>query len=84
MLTSLRQQAWRRINVTFPERQIYIRSDGRVQFFTFDPMMQAILAVPVSCSSAGGIHSVNVIFKRTARRQAEMHADRRRCAGASN
>jgi len=36
--------SWRRINVTFPERQIYIRSDGRVQFFTFDPMMQAILA----------------------------------------
>jgi murein DD-endopeptidase MepM/ murein hydrolase activator NlpD len=64
MLDSLRQQAWRRINVTFPQRQIYIRSDGRVQFFTFDPMMQVILA------GAGllflgwvAFTSVNVIFK---------------------
>ena len=64
MMTSLRQQAWRRLDVTFPERQIYIRSDGRVQFFTFDPIMQVILA------GAGllflgwvAFTSVNVIFK---------------------
>ena len=64
MLDQLRERAWKQINVTFPERQIYIRSDGRVQFFTFDPMMQAVFA-------AGGIlllgwvafSSVNVIFK---------------------
>ena len=34
---SLLQRAWAWIHQTFPERQIYIRSDGRVQFFTFGP-----------------------------------------------
>ena len=34
-MDSLRQRAWSRVNLLFPERQIYIRSDGRVQFFTF-------------------------------------------------
>jgi murein DD-endopeptidase MepM/ murein hydrolase activator NlpD len=64
MLYALRQKAWRQINHTFPERQIYIRSDGRVQFFTFDPLMQVI------CAGAGivvlgwvAFTSVNVIFK---------------------
>ena len=64
MMNSLRQRAWRRVNHTFPERQIYIRSDGRVQFFTFSSRMQAALA------AAGLIFlgwvaftSVNVIFK---------------------
>src|SRR3954462_14282894 len=64
MMESLRQRAWRRVTVIFPERQIYIRSDGRVQFFAFSSQMQAILA-------AGGLlflgwvafTSVNVIFK---------------------
>jgi murein DD-endopeptidase MepM/ murein hydrolase activator NlpD len=64
MIRTLQQRAWRHISVIFPERQIYIRSDGRVQFFTFDPMMQAI------CAGAGlvvlgwvAFTSVNVIFK---------------------
>src|SRR4051812_13109745 len=64
MMESLRQRAWGRLTVIFPERQIYIRSDGRVQFFAFSSQMQAILA-------AGGLlflgwvafTSVNVIFK---------------------
>src|ERR1044071_8119883 len=36
--------AWLWIHATFPERPIYIRSDGRVQFFTFGPSLQATLA----------------------------------------
>ena len=38
------ERAWAWIHATFPERQIYIRSDGRVQFFTFGPTLQATLA----------------------------------------
>ena len=34
---SFLERAWAWIHATFPERQIYIRSDGRVQFFTFGP-----------------------------------------------
>jgi len=64
MMESLRQRAWGRLSVIFPERQIYIRSDGRVQFFTFSTQLQTILA-------GGGLlflgwvafTSVNVIFK---------------------
>jgi murein DD-endopeptidase MepM/ murein hydrolase activator NlpD len=60
----LRQRAWRRISHIFPERQIYIRSDGRVQFFTFDSKMQAILAaVCVLFLGWVAFTSVNVIFK---------------------
>ena len=44
MMESLRQRAWGRLTVIFPERQIYIRSDGRVQFFAFTSQMQTILA----------------------------------------
>ncbi len=64
MLQKLRQDAWSYIEQTFPERQVYVRSDGRVQFFTFDPTMQAI------CAGAGllvlgwvAFSSVNVLFK---------------------
>ncbi|HXI99759.1 MAG TPA: M23 family metallopeptidase [Micropepsaceae bacterium] len=60
----LRQRAWRRISHFFPERQIYIRSDGRVQFFTFDSRMQAILAgVCILFLGWVAFTSVNVIFK---------------------
>jgi murein DD-endopeptidase MepM/ murein hydrolase activator NlpD len=60
----LRQRAWRRISHTFPERQIYIRSEGRVQFFTFSSQMQALLAF-VCVLSLGWVAftSVNVLFK---------------------
>ena len=64
MMTSLRQRAWRRVSVIFPERQIYIRSDGRVQFFTFSSQMQAVLAgVLLFCLGWVAFTSVNVIFK---------------------
>ena len=35
------ERAWKWIHATFPERQIYIRSDGRVQFFTFGPSLRS-------------------------------------------
>ena len=44
MTESLVERAWAWLHETFPERQIYIRSDGRVQFFTFGPSLQATLA----------------------------------------
>ena len=64
MLDSFREQTWNFISATFPERQIYIRADGRVQFFTFGPLMQAILA-GISLIFLGWVAftSVNVIFK---------------------
>jgi len=64
MLASFREQTWNFISATFPERQIYIRADGRVQFFTFGPLMQAILA-GISLIFLGWVAftSVNVIFK---------------------
>jgi murein DD-endopeptidase MepM/ murein hydrolase activator NlpD len=63
-MNSLRQRAWSRINFLFPERQIYIRSDGRVQFLTFSSQMQAIMAA-ISLLFLGWVAftSVNVIFK---------------------
>jgi murein DD-endopeptidase MepM/ murein hydrolase activator NlpD len=63
-MNSLRQRAWSRINFLFPERQIYIRSDGRVQFLTFGSQMQAIMA-GISLLFLGWVAftSVNVIFK---------------------
>jgi murein DD-endopeptidase MepM/ murein hydrolase activator NlpD len=64
MLDSFREQTWNFVSATFPERQIYIRADGRVQFFTFGPLMQAILA-GISLIFLGWVAftSVNVIFK---------------------
>jgi murein DD-endopeptidase MepM/ murein hydrolase activator NlpD len=48
----------------FPERQVYIRSDGRVQFLTFSSQMQAILAgVGVLFLGWVAFTSVNVLFK---------------------
>ena len=63
-MDSLRQLAWSRINFLFPERQIYIRSDGRVQFLTFSSQMQAITAgISVLFLGWVAFTSVNVIFK---------------------
>ena len=60
----LRQRALRRVRHIFPERQIYIRSDGRVQFFTFSSHMQAVLAgVALAFLGWVAFTSVNVIFK---------------------
>ena len=64
MAASLREQTWRFICATFPERQIYIRSDGRVQFFTFGPLMQTILAgATLAFLGWVAFTSVNVVFK---------------------
>ncbi len=64
MADSLREQTWRFVCATFPERQIYIRSDGRVQFFTFGPLMQTILAgITLAFLGWVAFTSVNVVFK---------------------
>ena len=58
------ERVWAWLHETFPERQIYIRSDGRVQFFTFGPTLQATLA-GLSLIFLGWVAfaTVNVIFK---------------------
>lgn len=64
MAESLLERAWAWLHETFPERQIYIRSDGRVQFFTFSPVLQGTLA-GLGLIFLGWIAfaTVNVIFK---------------------
>lgn len=64
MSETLVERAWAWLHETFPERQIYIRSDGRVQFFTFGPTLQATLA-GLSLVFLGWVafSTVNVIFK---------------------
>src|SRR5882762_6146137 len=64
MIDTLRGGVWTYVRVTFPERQIYIRSNGRVQFFTFTPLTQAIFT-GISLLFLGWVAftSVNVIFK---------------------
>ena len=64
MAETLMERVWAWLHATFPERQIYIRSDGRVQFFTFGPTLQATLA-GLSLIFLGWVAfaSVNVIFK---------------------
>lgn len=58
------ERAWAWLHATFPERQIYIRSDGRVQFFTFGPTLQATLAgLTLIFLAWVAFASVNVIFK---------------------
>jgi murein DD-endopeptidase MepM/ murein hydrolase activator NlpD len=61
---SFLERAWAWIHATFPERQIYIRSDGRVQFFTFGPSLQATLAgLTLIFLGWVAFATVNVIFK---------------------
>src|SRR5580704_11501368 len=64
MAETLIERVWAWLHATFPERQIYIRSDGRVQFFTFGATLQATLA-GLSLIFLGWVAfaSVNVIFK---------------------
>jgi murein DD-endopeptidase MepM/ murein hydrolase activator NlpD len=62
--TSFLERAWTWLHATFPERQIYIRSDGRVQFFTFGPSLQATLAgLTLIFLGWVAFATVNVIFK---------------------
>jgi len=64
MAGNLVERVWAWLHETFPERQIYIRSDGRVQFFTFGPTLQATMA-GLSLIFLGWVAfaTVNVIFK---------------------
>jgi hypothetical protein len=64
MADTLIERVWTWLHATFPERQIYIRSDGRVQFFTFGATLQATMA-GLSLIFLGWVAfaSVNVIFK---------------------
>jgi murein DD-endopeptidase MepM/ murein hydrolase activator NlpD len=64
MAETLLERAWAWLHSNFPERQIYIRSDGRVQFFTFGPTLQATLAgLTLIFLMWVAFASVNVIFK---------------------
>lgn len=64
MSDTLRERAWGWLHTNFPERQIYIRSDGRVQFFTFSPTLQATCAgLTLIFLMWVAFASVNVIFK---------------------
>src|SRR6185437_1799027 len=64
MAGTLLERVWAWIHQTFPERQIYIRSDGRVQFFTFGPTLQATLAgLTLILLGWVAFATVNVIFK---------------------
>ena len=64
MAETLVERLWAWLHDTFPERQIYIRSDGRVQFFTFGPSLQATLAGMTLIFLAWvAFATVNVIFK---------------------
>lgn len=61
---TLLERVWAWVHETFPERQIYIRSDGRVQFFTFGPSLQATLAgLTLIFLGWVAFATVNVIFK---------------------
>lgn len=61
---SFLERAWTWLHTTFPERQIYIRSNGRVQFFTFGPSLQATLAgLTLIFLGWVAFATVNVIFK---------------------
>jgi murein DD-endopeptidase MepM/ murein hydrolase activator NlpD len=64
MAGTLVERVWTWLYETFPERQIYIRSDGRVQFFTFGPTLQATLAgLTLIFLGWVAFATVNVIFK---------------------
>ena len=64
MTATAMERVWVWIHATFPERQIYIRSDGRVQFFTFGPSLQATLAgLTLIFLGWVAFATVNVIFK---------------------
>ncbi len=61
---TLLERVWAWLHETFPELQIYIRSDGRVQFFTFGPSLQATLAgLALIFLGWVAFATVNVVFK---------------------
>jgi murein DD-endopeptidase MepM/ murein hydrolase activator NlpD len=61
---TLVERVWTWTHETFPERQVYIRSDGRVQFFTFSPTLQATIAgLSLIFITWIAFATVNVVFK---------------------
>ncbi len=63
-VTAAIERAWAWLHETFPERQIYIRSNGRVQFFTFGASLQATLAgLCLIFLGWVAFATVNVVFK---------------------
>lgn len=64
MAETLAARVWTWLHETFPERQLYVRSDGRVQFFTLSPAFQGTVA-GLSLIFLGWVAfaTVNVIFK---------------------
>jgi murein DD-endopeptidase MepM/ murein hydrolase activator NlpD len=64
MADTLVERIWAWLHATFPERQIYIRSEGRVQFFTFGPTLQATMSgLALIFLGWVAFATVNVIFK---------------------
>lgn len=64
MNDTLRARSWRHLGMRFPERQVYIRSAGRVHFCTFSPLAQAIAAgASLLCLGWVAFTTVNVVFK---------------------
>ena len=64
MAGTLIERAWTWLHATFPERQIYIRSQGRILFFTFGSSLQATCAgLTLIFLGWVAFASVNVIFK---------------------
>jgi murein DD-endopeptidase MepM/ murein hydrolase activator NlpD len=57
-------RTWNYLGLRFPERQIYIRSEGRVHFWTFSPLAQAIVTgASLLCLGWVAFTTVNVVFK---------------------
>jgi len=64
MPDSLVERAWAWLHATFPERQVYIRSGGRIHFFSFGSTLQATCAgLTLIFLGWVAFASVNVIFK---------------------
>jgi murein DD-endopeptidase MepM/ murein hydrolase activator NlpD len=64
MAGTLVERIWAWLHATFPERQIYVRSEGRVQFFTFGATLQATLSgLALIFLGWVAFATVNVIFK---------------------
>jgi Membrane proteins related to metalloendopeptidases len=64
MTETLAARVWAWLHETFPERQLYVRSDGRVQFFTLSPAFQATIAgLTLIFLGWVAFATVNVIFK---------------------
>lgn len=60
---TLVQRVWAWLHETFPERQVFVLSDGRLQFFTFGATLQATLAaLGLVFLSWVAFATVNVVF----------------------